>query len=543
MKLSRPLQLIRLLHINVIILRNRLDAIVLSTHFLQPFRFLKFLNPWSWFKGELKPRGVSIRVTLEELGPVFVKFGQILSIRRDILPDDIITELEKLQDAVPPFSSDVAKAMIEQQFAKSIDEIFLSFDLVPLASASIAQVHAAVLHNGKKVIVKILRPGITKIIQRDITLLYFVALLSEILLPYGKKLRAREIVAEFEKSIAYELDLIHEGANASQLRRNFLNSNLLYVPEIFWEHSSRTILVMERVEGVPISDKQAIIQNGVNLKKLAENGVEIFFTQVFRDSFFHADMHPGNIFVSTKEPHLAKYIAVDFGIMGTLSPSDQRFLAENLLAFFNRDYRRIAELHFKSTQLGKKVRVEEFETAIRGVCEPIFERPFKDISFGKLLLKVLQAARDYNMEIQPQFFLLQKTLLNIEGLGRQLYPELNLWVTAKPYIEKWVRKQLGPIGILNQLYQNLPELVEKMTQIPYLLHEQLTLQLAQQQTAFSPQADHKKKLKQVKWISFSLGLFAMASISITMLLTNHASSMIMLTVGTLVLVLFFLALY
>ncbi len=527
--MKRPLQLIRLLHINIIILRNRLDTIALSTQVLQPFKFLRYFNPWYWLTRETLPRGVSIRIALEQLGPVFVKFGQILSTRRDILPDDIADELEKLQDRVPPFPGELAKKIIEQKFNKPVEDIFSSFEVVPLASASIAQVHAAQLQDGRKVVVKILRPNIEKIIRRDIGLLYSVAKLTEYFLPHGKKLHLREIVAEFERSITYELDLLHEGANASQLRRNFINSNLLYVPEVFWDFSNKDILVMERVDGIPISDIETLKQSGINLKQLAENGVEIFFTQVFRDSFFHADMHPGNIFVSKENPQLAKYIAVDFGIMGMLSPIDQHYLAQNLLAFFRRDYRRVAELHIKSGWVSTKVRIDEFETAIRGVSEPIFERPLKDISFGKLLVKVFEAAREFHMEVQPQFFLLQKTLLNIEGLGRQLYPELDLWATAKPYVERWVKKQLSPITMLNKVYQNMPNWIDRMIELPELAHSSLSNKAAQQQAEMNH--NQIKKYATGKWLGLGFGLLITAIINYILMLTLQIKPIVNIVLG------------
>jgi ubiquinone biosynthesis protein len=486
--------------------------IVLSAEALQSFSFLSYFNPWYWFsKKDGKPRGEAIRVALEQLGPVFIKFGQILSTRRDLLPDDIADELEKLQDQVPPFDGNLAKEILEKGYKKPLEKIFKEFDLNPLASASIAQVHAATLYDGKKVVVKIVRPGIQKIIRRDIGLLYTVASLAEKFIPHGKSLRPVELVAEVERSISYELDLMHEAANASQLRRNFLDSRLLYVPEIDWTFSSSKILVMERINGIAISNIDALKKHGINLKKLAEKGVEIFFTQVLRDSFFHADMHPGNIFVSKANPIDPNYIAVDFGIMGTLSPSDQRYLAENLLAFFRRDYRRVAELHIESGWVGSNVRVDEFETAIRGVCEPIFERPLKDISFGKLLLKLFQAAHEFDMEIQPQFFLLQKTLINIEGLGRQLYPELDLWLTAKPFIEKWVSKQMGPKALLTKMNRRAPLWADKMLEMPDLVHLAL-LKYTKADASISSQTPSylKKQLTRRKWLGAGFGLLTVA---------------------------------
>jgi ubiquinone biosynthesis protein len=514
MKLMTPLHIVRLFHINIVLFRHRLDTLVWSIGIFQIFSFLTYFNPWYWFGKKTRSRGESIRMALEELGPVFVKFGQTLSTRRDLLPEDIADELEKLQDQVPPFPGTLAKEILEKELKSPIENIFTNFDLVPLASASIAQVHAATLKNGKEVVVKIVRPGIEKLIFRDIGLLYSAATLAEKFLPQGKRLRPKEVIAELERSLFYELDLLHEGANASQLRRNFLGSSLLYIPEVFWEYSSHKVLVMERISGIPISDTKALKEQGIDLKKLAEKGVEIFFTQVLRDNFFHADMHPGNIFVSKDDPKEPKYIAVDFGIMGNLSPLDQKYLAHNLLAFFRRDYRRVAELHIESGWVGDKIRVDEFETAIRGVCEPLFERPLKDISFGKLLLKLFQAAREFNMEVQPQFFLLQKTLLNIEGIGRQLFPELDLWSTAKPYIEKWVLEQISPRAILRRIYHHAPLWVDQFLEMPNTVHKVLTGHLSSKNMP-TKQSDllDEKKYKKRKWLGVGFGFIIMALIN------------------------------
>lgn len=463
-------QFFRLLYINYILLRYRIDKVVLSTDVMQPYHFLSYLNPWNWFKHPSKRRGESIRLALISLGPIFVKFGQILSTRRDLLPDDVTEELEKLLDQVPPFSGYIAKEIIESTFQKSITELFAEFNLEPLASASIAQVHEAVLHDGRKVVVKVVRPNIKKVIRRDVGLLYSVATLTEYFLPHGRRLRPRDVVKEFEHSILYELDLMHEASNASQLRRNFLGSTLLYVPEIFWDYTRTNIMVMEKIEGIPVTDIPALKEKNINLKRLAEKGVEIFFTQVFRDSFFHADMHSGNIFVAEDHPEDPRYLAVDFGIMGILSPKDQRYIAENLLAFFHRDYRRVAMLHVESGWVTSDIREDEFEAAIRGVCEPIFERPLKDISFGKILLRLFQTAGRFHMEIQPQLVLLQKTLVNIEGLGRQLYPNLDLWSTAKPYLEKWLRQKMGLKNLFKRIYDQSPYWLEKSVEVPDLIY-------------------------------------------------------------------------
>ena len=463
-------QALRLIHINNVLGRHGLDEVILATHMLRPIRFLQYLSPWRWFRRESLPRGVRIRRSLEDLGPIFVKFGQILSTRRDLLPDDIAVELAQLQDNVPAFPGAEARAIIEKSFGKPVSELFAKFDEKPLASASIAQVHTATLHDGSEVVVKVVRPTIEKIIRHDLELLYTVADLAARFWPDGKRLRPREVVAEFEKSILDELDLMREASSASMLRRNFSGSDLLYVPEIHWPLTRRNVMVMERIRGMQVSDLDSLKAQGVDLKALSEHGVEIFFTQVFRDNFFHADMHPGNIFV---EPS-GRYIAVDFGIMGTLSHDDQHYLAGNFLAFFQRDYRKVAELHVESGWVPEDTRVEEFEAAIRTVCEPIFERPLKDISFGFLLLRLFQTARRFDMEVQPQLVLLQKTLLNIEGLGRQLNPELDLWKTAKPYLERWMSEQMGVRSILRSLRRNAPEWSEKLPEIPVLLHQWLS---------------------------------------------------------------------
>ena len=465
----RPGQALRLLYINRILARHSLDEIIFATHIFRPYRFLLYLLPWHWAPRQREPRAVRIRQALEDLGPIFVKFGQILSTRRDLLPEDIADQLSGLQDSVNPFPGKVARNIIERAYGKSVTEVFDEFSEQPLASASIAQVHAATLKDGRKVIVKVVRPGIEKIIRRDLGLLYILADLAERYWPEGKRLRPREVVAEYDKTIFDELDLIREAANASQLRRNFLNSEMLYVPEIFWPYTRRNVMVMERISGIPVSDVAAIKAQGIDIKKLSETGVEIFFTQVFKHNFFHADMHPGNIFVSPQ----GRYIAIDFGIMGSLSPADQRYIAENLLAFFNRDYRRVAELHIESEWVPRDTRVDEFESAIRSACEPIFERPIKEISFGRFLLRLFQTARRFNMEVQPQLVLLQKTLLNIEGIGRQLYPDLDLWQTAKPFLERWMSEHFGARAFVNSVKTNAPHWLEALPQIPGLLHDVL----------------------------------------------------------------------
>jgi len=461
-------QLIRLLHISQVLMHHGLDELILATHLFRPVRYIKVLMPWTWVTRRTS-RAERIRRSLEDLGPIFVKFGQILSTRRDLLPDDIALELAKLQDQVAPFPAAQARLLIEQAYKQSLDDVFADFEAEPFASASIAQVHAATLHDGKKVVVKVLRPNILPVIQRDIGLLYIIADKIARYWSMGPQLRPREVVAEFEKTLIDELDLMREAANATQLRRNFEDSSLLYIPEVFWDYTRKNVLVTERIYGTPIGNIDQLKATNIDLAALSERGVEIFFTQVFSHSFFHADMHPGNIFVADD----GQYIAVDFGIMGTLNHSDQRYLAENFLAFFNRDYRRVAQLHVDSGWVAEDTRVDEFEAAIRTVCEPIFDKPLKEISFGHLLLRLFQTARRFNMEVQPQLILLQKTLLNIEGLGRQLNPELDLWKTAKPFLERWMAEQIGPRSLLRHLRENGPLWLEQLPRLPGLFHDVL----------------------------------------------------------------------
>jgi ubiquinone biosynthesis protein len=414
-------------------------------------------------------RAVRLRQALEALGPIFVKFGQVLSTRRDLLPLDVADELAKLQDQVPPFPAAQAAAEIERGIGRRIEEVFAEFGSEPVASASVAQVHLARLKDGREVAVKVLRPGVEAAIAKDVALLQTAAALVERLWPDGRRLKPREVVAEFARHLEDELDLLREAANASQLRRNFEASPLLAVPQVHWDWCSQRVMVMERMHGTPVSQVEALRAKGVDIPRLARAGVEIFFTQVFRDGFFHADMHPGNIFVSDE----GKYIALDFGIMGTLTEVDKNYLARNFLAFFNRDYRRVAQAHLDAGWVPAATRVDEFEAAIRAVCEPIFARPLKEISFGKLLLRLFQTSRRFGVEIQPQLVLLQKTLLNIEGLGRELDPDLDLWQTAKPFLERWMGEQLGWRGLLRTLRQEAPFWAATLPQIPRLLHRLL----------------------------------------------------------------------
>ncbi|ROU00807.1 ubiquinone biosynthesis regulatory protein kinase UbiB [Marinobacter sp. R17] len=463
----------RLFRIAWVFSKYRLDEFLPLADLPWPLRFLLLFAPWHLFPTYRASRGERLRLALEELGPIFVKFGQILSTRRDLLPDDMANALQQLQDRVPPFPGSEAQAIVEDSLGQSVGQLFKTFDSNPMASASVAQVHEATLHSGQSVVVKVIRPGIDRVIRQDIALMLMMAAALERYWSEGRRLRPVEVVRDYEQTIHDELDMQREAANASQLRRNFEGSTLIYIPEVFWDYTARKVLVMERVQGIPVADTQALNAAGVNMKVLAEKGVEIFFTQVFRDSFFHADMHPGNIFVDASNPQDPRYIAIDFGIVGTLAPEDQSYLARNLLAFFRRDYRQVAELHIQSGWIPAHTRVNEFEAAIRTVCEPIFERPLSEISFGHFLLRLFQTARRFEMEVQPQLVLLQKTLLNVEGLGRQLYPELDLWSTAQPFLETWMRRRIGPPGMFKTLKEHLPAWLEQSPEMPQLVHDAL----------------------------------------------------------------------
>jgi ubiquinone biosynthesis protein len=462
---------LRLLQIQRALVRHGLDDFVRATHLYRPFRFLVYLSPWTWFQRSAgATRGARLRLALEELGPIFVKFGQVLSTRRDLLPVDIADELAKLQDSVPPFSSEIAVAIIEATYGRPLNEIFGSFDQSPLAAASIAQVHAAVLKNGREVVVKILRPDMREIIERDLEVLQALATLADRYWAEARRLRPAEVVREYRKTVLDELDLMREAGNAAQLKRNFAGSRLLYVPEIYWDYCRVNIMVMERIHGVIVSQIDELKARGTNIAKLAENGVEIFFTQVFRHNFFHADMHPGNIFVQVDDPQNPRYAAVDFGIVGTLDARDQHYLAENFMAFFERDYARVAALHIESGWVPKGTRADEFESAVRTVCEPIFNKPLKEISFAQVLLRLFEIARCFDMQVQPQLILLQKTLFNIEGLGRELYPELDLWKTAQPVLRAWMRERMSLLSLLRRMRAQLPDTLDALQRIPRLLN-------------------------------------------------------------------------
>jgi ubiquinone biosynthesis protein len=482
--------LVRLIEIQRVLLRHRLDDYVRATHLYRPLRFLFFLSPGVWFaRRQGVNRGERLRLALQELGPIFVKFGQAVSTRRDLLPADIADELARLQDRVPPFPGATARQLIERAYGRPLGEVFASFDETALAAASIAQVHLARLPGGQEVVVKVLRPDMRAVIERDLEVLHALADLAQRYWVAGRRLRPPEIVTEYQKTVLDELDLMREAANASQLKRNFRDTDLLYVPEVYWDYCRTDVMVMERIHGVPISDLAALKAAGTNIRQLAENGVRIFFTQVFRHNFFHADMHPGNIFVLIDDPQRPRYAAVDFGIVGTLDPRDQQYLAENFLAVFDRDYRRVAQLHLESGWVPPQTRIDEMESAVRTVCEPIFDRPLKDISFGRILLRLFEISRRFNMQIQPQLILLQKTLLNVEGLGRQLYPELDIWSTASPILREWMRERTSIRSFVRELRGHAPELGEALLSLPALLSARLQRErLALQPVAPAPAA-------------------------------------------------------
>jgi ubiquinone biosynthesis protein len=465
--MMRPRLLVRLVSIQRVLVRYGLDELISATHLLRPMSFLFRLMPGKAVIDE--PLGVRIRLALQELGPIFVKFGQAISTRRDLLPVDIADELAKLQDQVPPFSSETALQIVEGAYGGPVSEVFGSFDEQALAAASIAQVHAATLPDGTEVVVKMLRPGMRDIIERDLEVMYFMAGLAHRYWREARRLKPLEVVHEYEKTIIDELDLMREAANAAQLKRNFAGSDLLHVPQIYFDYCHTNVIVMERIHGIPISNMRALREAGADIKRLAEKGVEIFFTQVFRHNFFHADMHPGNIFIQVTDPKDPKYAAVDFGIVGTLNPVDQRYLAENFLAFFEQDYHRVAKLHIDSGWVPPDTRVDELESAVRTVCEPIFSKPLDEISFAQVLMRLFETARRFDMQVQPQLILLQKTLLNIEGLGRELYPQLDLWETAYPIMRQWMTDRLGGRAMIDDIRDQLPELRDTLRELPHWL--------------------------------------------------------------------------
>jgi ubiquinone biosynthesis protein len=490
--MSNRRTLIRMLTIQRVLVKYGLDDFIKETHLLRPLRYFFYLAPRH--RDNAAPLGERIRLALEELGPIFVKFGQAISTRRDLLPTDIADELAKLQDAVPPFPAEQAIAIIDEAYGQAVADVFERFDTEPLAAASIAQVHTAKLKAGTEVIVKVLRPGVLEQIELDLGVLHMLARLADRYWEHGKRLKPLEIVDEYEHTILDELDLMREAANAAQLKRNFQGSDMLYVPEIYWDYCRPEVLVQERIFGTPISDMDTLREDGTNIQVLAENGVEIFFTQVFRHNFFHADMHPGNIFVLHNDPERPKYAAVDFGIVGSLNPDDQRYLAENFLAFFDRDYLRIAKLHLDSGWVPPGTRVDQLEAAVRTVCEPIFNKPLSEISFAQVLIRLFRVAQRFNVEIQPQMILLHKTLFNIEGLGRQLYPQLDLWKTAHPVLRQWMDEQIGGRALLKDVRDNLPQLRDAMRELPAILNH-LGEQVAEGRVNFNLQSPDLKVIQ------------------------------------------------
>ncbi|KQN60317.1 ubiquinone biosynthesis regulatory protein kinase UbiB [Erwinia sp. E602] len=467
-------ELRRLYLIIRVFLSYGLDELIPQTRLTLPLRLWRKCLFWLPNRHHDLPLGQRLRLALEQLGPVWIKFGQMMSTRRDLFPPQIADQLAMLQDRVAPFDGAKALKLIEQSLGAPIDSQFDEFDIVPLASASIAQVHTAKLKkNGREVVIKVIRPDILPVIKADMRLIYRLARWVPRLLPDGRRLRPVEVVADYEKTLLDELNLLREAANAIQLRRNFDGSRMLYVPEVYSDYGSETMMVMERIYGIPISDVATLEQHGVNMKLLAERGVQVFFTQVFRDSFFHADMHPGNIFVSYDRPEDPQYIGIDCGIVGSLNKEDKRYLAENFIAFFNRDYRKVAELHVDSGWVPPDTNVEDFEFSIRTVCEPIFEKPLAEISFGHVLMNLFNTARRFNMEVQPQLVLLQKTLLYVEGVGRQLYPQLDLWKTAKPFLEDWIKDQIGIPALVRALKDKAPSWAEKLPELPELFYDSL----------------------------------------------------------------------
>ncbi len=493
-------------YIVLIVLRYGLDELVLTSFQKPGLRLLARIV--SIGRDLSAPRGQRLREALEHLGPIFVKFGQVLSTRRDLLPPDIADELAHLQDRVPPFASDVAVGIIERAFGRSLDEIFVEFTHQPVASASIAQVHFAVIKNRngttREVAVKVLRPGMLTVIDKDLSLMRMMAGWVDRLSADGKRLKPREVVAEFDKYLHDELDFMREASNAAQLRRNMEGLNLVLIPEMIWDFCRDDVIVMERMKGLPISQVDRLRAAGVDIPKLARDGVTIFFTQVFRDGFFHADMHPGNIQVSLEPATFGRYISLDFGIVGTLTETDKEYLAQNFTAFFRRDYKRVAELHIESGWVPADTRVDELESAIRAVCEPYFDRPLKEISLGLVLMRLFQTSRRFNVEIQPQLVLLQKTLLNIEGLGRQLDPELDLWSTAKPFLEKWMLDQVGPKKLWDQLVAEAPRYAKLLPELPRLVHDFLKHRQndsnAQLQLLIEEQRRTNRMLQRLMWV-------------------------------------------
>ncbi|WJV54144.1 ubiquinone biosynthesis regulatory protein kinase UbiB [Prodigiosinella aquatilis] len=520
-----PGELVRLYRIIRVLLSYGLDELIPRIRLTLPLRLGRYFLFWLPNRHKDMPLGERMRLALQDLGPVWIKFGQMMSTRRDLFPPAIADQLAMLQDRVAPFDGALARKQIEASMGGSLETWFDDFDSIPLASASIAQVHTAKLKtSGKDIVIKVIRPDILPVIKADMRLMNRLASWLPILLSDGRRLRPREVIREYEKTLLDELNLLREAANAIQLRRNFINSPMLYIPEIYSDYCTERVLVMERIYGIPVSDVDALKKHGVNMPLLAERGVQVFFTQVFRDSFFHADMHPGNIFISYEHPEDPQYIGIDCGIVGSLNKEDKRYLAENFIAFFNRDYRRVAELHVDSGWVPADTNVEEFEFAIRTVCEPIFEKPLAEISFGHVLLNLFNTARRFNMEVQPQLVLLQKTLLYIEGIGRQLYPQLDLWKTAKPFLETWLKDQVGLPAMLRAFKEKAPFWAEKLPEIPELFYDGLRQHKMLRQSM--EQLANELHVQRVRHgqSRYLLGVGAALLISGTLLLASHVEA-------------------
>ncbi|MEI7197367.1 ubiquinone biosynthesis regulatory protein kinase UbiB [Pectobacterium versatile] len=521
-----PSELRRLYSIVRVLLSYGLDELIPKMRLTLPLRAGRRLLFWLPNRHRNKPLGERLRLALQELGPVWIKFGQMMSTRRDLFPPAIADQLAMLQDKVEPFDGKLAREQIELSMGGiPLEEWFDDFDIKPLASASIAQVHTACLKsNGKEIVIKVIRPDILPVIKADMRLMKRLAGWLPHLLPDGRRLRPREVVLEYEKTLLDELNLLREAANAIQLRRNFENSPMLYVPEVYSDYCSESMLVMERIYGIPVSDVDTLKANGTDMKLLAERGVQVFFTQVFRDSFFHADMHPGNIFISYEHPEDPQYIGIDCGIVGSLNKEDKRYLAENFIAFFNRDYRKVAELHVDSGWVPADTNVADFEFAIRTVCEPIFEKPLAEISFGHVLLNLFNTARRFNMEVQPQLVLLQKTLLYVEGVGRQLYPQLDLWKTAKPFLENWLKQQVGLPAVFRALKEKAPFWAEKLPEVPELFYDGLRQHKMLKQSVDKLAYELKTRQSRQGQSRYLLGIGATLLISGTLLLISRVEA-------------------
>ncbi|STO58509.1 ubiquinone biosynthesis regulatory protein kinase UbiB [Grimontia hollisae] len=517
-----PSEIRRLYKITQVQLGYGLDELLPDQPITRGPQLMRKMLFWMKNRHPEKPLGERLRLALQELGPVWIKFGQMMSTRRDLFPPAIADQLAMLQDQVEPFDGKLAKAQMEKALGGPLENWFDNFSETPLASASIAQVHTATLkENGREVVLKVIRPDILPVIQADIKLMYRMARIVARFLPEARRLKPVEVVREYEKTLLDELDLMREAANAIQLRRNFENDHILYVPEVFSDYCRQSLMVSERIYGIQVSDIEGLKANGTDLKLLAERGVQVFFTQVFRDSFFHADMHPGNVFVSYDHPKDPQWIGLDCGIVGTLNREDKRYLAENFLAFFNRDYRKVAELHVDSGWVPHDTNVDEFEFAIRTVCEPIFEKPLCEISFGHVLLNLFNTARRFNMEVQPQLVLLQKTLLYVEGLGRQLYPQLDLWDTAKPFLEDWMSRQVGPQAVINAIKEKAPFWAEKLPELPELVYDSLKQGRQVNQRMDAMYREFMQARKQQNRARFLMGIGATLLVTSAILYSNQ----------------------